>query len=101
MALPFLPCFRSAGFADTDLAVSSRAGEYGTAEFAAGYSNEESPEEMPIAIEETNLAMASAEYSVLQKALFFAVIIGAVAMYVRWSKRKNDREGQGYEKSMA
>ncbi|KAK7757242.1 Peptidyl-prolyl cis-trans isomerase B [Diatrype stigma] len=75
--------------------------EYGTAEFAAGYSNEESPEEMPIATEETDLAMASAGYSVFQKALFFAVIVGAVAMYVRWSKRKDNREAQGYEKSMA
>ncbi|EMR69872.1 Peptidyl-prolyl cis-trans isomerase B [Eutypa lata] len=73
-------------------------GESGTAEFAAGYSNEESPEEIPVVVDET---MASAEYSVFQKALFFAVIIGLVAMYVRWSTQKNSRESQGYEKSMA
>ncbi len=46
-------------------------------------------------------AMASAEWSVFQKALLFAVIVGAVAMYVRWSGRKDERMSQGYEKTMA
>ncbi|RYP77088.1 hypothetical protein DL771_001378 [Monosporascus sp. 5C6A] len=69
----------------------------GTAEFAAGYSSEESPEEMPIAADP---AMAAAEWSVLQKAFFFAIIIGVVAVYVRSSKRRDERENQRYEKTM-
>ena len=56
---------------------------------------------MPIANENDAEAMASAERSVFQNALFFAAIIGVVALYVRWSKQRKEKDGQGYEKSLA
>ncbi|CAJ2507872.1 Uu.00g090580.m01.CDS01 [Anthostomella pinea] len=75
---------------------------YGIAGWAAGYSNEE---ENPF----SETAAPSAGWSVVQKALLFAVILAAVAFYVRLSSRKHDREDRlkndrddlGYEKSMA
>lgn len=57
---------------------------------------------MPIAYDDdADNAMESAQRSVFRNALFFAAIIGAVALYVRWSKRRKERDGQGYEKTLA
>ncbi|KAI1075226.1 peptidyl-prolyl cis-trans isomerase B [Whalleya microplaca] len=47
----------------------------------------------------TEVAGASAGWSVFQKALLFGVILGAVALYIRLSKRKSERD-LGYEKTM-
>jgi len=82
--------------------------QYGIAEFQPGM---EEPVEVPVAAEpetpepvetetETKepaaieyLEDGSSEdgYSVLQKGLFFVVIIGCVAMYIRMSNKKNKR----------
>ena len=57
---------------------------------------------MPIAYDDdADNAMESAQRSVFRNALFFAAIIGVVALYVRWSKRRKERDGQGYEKTLA
>lgn len=59
---------------------------------------------MPVVVDDTMTTMstpASAGWTTAQKALLFAVIIGFVAFYVRWTKQRSEREGQGYEKSMA
>ncbi|KAI1335197.1 peptidyl-prolyl cis-trans isomerase B [Xylariaceae sp. FL0016] len=47
------------------------------------------------------LGTPSEGYSVAQKALFFGVIVAAVAIYVRVSKRRSDLDDAAYEKTMA
>lgn len=68
---------------------------YGGAEWAAGFSNEEAVNPFQ------QTAPASEGFSLFQKAAFFAVIIGAIAIYLRMAKSKGDRNAVGYEKTMA
>jgi len=43
----------------------------------------------------------SESWSVFGKALFFGVIVAAVAVYIRYSRKKLEREDVGYEKNKA
>ncbi|KAI1106126.1 peptidyl-prolyl cis-trans isomerase B [Jackrogersella minutella] len=78
-------------------------GLYGGSEWAAGYSTEESASTDSAAgtAAVTPAATPSAGWSVFQKALFFGVILAAIAVYLRMSKQRSDREDAGYEKTMA
>jgi hypothetical protein len=40
-------------------------------------------------------------WSVLGKAFFFCVIVAGVAVYMRYSRKKLEREDVGYEKNLA
>ncbi|GJC93769.1 peptidyl-prolyl cis-trans isomerase B [Colletotrichum higginsianum] len=65
-------------------------GEYGNSEWAAGYSNEDAP-----------LEVGSGEgWSLLQKGLFLAVVVAAIAVYMKISKSRISKD-VGYEKTMA
>ncbi|GKT58913.1 peptidyl-prolyl cis-trans isomerase B [Colletotrichum tofieldiae] len=66
-------------------------GEYGNSEWAAGYSNEDTP-----------LEVGSGEgWSLLQKGLFLGVVVAAIAVYMKISKSRASRDSVGYEKMMA
>ncbi|KAF6845418.1 peptidyl-prolyl cis-trans isomerase B [Colletotrichum musicola] len=66
-------------------------GEYGNSEWAAGYSNEDSP-----------LEVGSGEgWSLLQKAFFLGVVVAVIAVYFKISKNRAARDDVGYEKTMA
>nr|XP_036582994.1 peptidyl-prolyl cis-trans isomerase b precursor [Colletotrichum truncatum]KAF6791890.1 peptidyl-prolyl cis-trans isomerase b precursor [Colletotrichum truncatum] len=66
-------------------------GEYGQSEFAAGYSNEDSP--VDISSDES--------WSVLQKVFLLGVVVAAIAVYMRISKARAAKNDVGYEKTMA
>jgi hypothetical protein len=72
-------------------------GLFGSAEWAAGVSDE--LDDTPL--KEQNLfedASASSEgWSVVQKGLLFFVVLAAIAFYVRWTTRRDDT---AYEKTM-
>lgn len=74
---------------------------YGDADWAAGFADDESVEEIQ---EEVQAEVASSgvyeSWSFVQKGLLFGVIIGCVALYVRIT-RKRDPSSVGYEKTMA
>lgn len=77
---------------------------YGTADWAAGFTNGEPVEEISQEIQGEVTGEISGgydEWSYVQKVLMFAVIIGCVAVYIRISKRRSARENIGYEKTMA
>lgn len=73
---------------------------YGSADWAAGFADEEPAEEIQ---QEVQAELASSGvyegWSFVQKGLLFGVIIGCVALYVRMS-RKKDPSSVGYEKTM-
>lgn len=84
---------------------------YGTADWAAGYTEGESAEEITseaqeeadadaAAVVQGEVTSASEGWSYFQKGAIFAVIVGLVALYVRISRRRRP-ENQGYEKTMA
>lgn len=69
---------------------------YGFADWAAGYTNDEPVEEIQGEIQEelddeidTTMGGIADQWSVFQKAALFGVIVGAVALYLRMSKRRN------------
>lgn len=70
---------------------------YGSAGWAAGFSNEEAANPFS----ESEVAAADAGYTVFQKAAFFAVIIAAIGIYLRLSRSKTERSDVGYEKTLA
>lgn len=78
---------------------------YGSADWAAGYTEGEPAEEIQSEVQQEvqgEVASAAYESSYLQKGAMFAVIIGCVALYLRISKRRNGRpEDVGYEKTLA
>lgn len=83
------------------------SGLTGTAQWAAGASE---PEEDAAPIKaggeavtpETVVDIPMSEgWSAIQKGLLFFVVIGAVAFYVRWTQRRDERDEVGYEKTMA
>lgn len=41
------------------------------------------------------------QWSVVQKAALFGVIVGAVALYLRLMRKRDAREDVGYEKTLA
>ncbi|KAK1995391.1 hypothetical protein LX36DRAFT_582535, partial [Colletotrichum falcatum] len=66
-------------------------GEYGTSEWAAGYSNEDTP-----------LEVGSGEgWSLLQKGMLLGVVVAAITIYLKISKSRASRDSVGYEKTMA
>ncbi|KAI1261255.1 cyclophilin-like domain-containing protein [Xylariaceae sp. FL1019] len=80
---------------------------YGHAEWASGHSDEiEEPgseTELPYKSATPNLSeMASTpEGSAVQKGLLFLVVIGAIAGYIHWTRKREDTNTQGWEKTMA
>ncbi|KAI0120057.1 cyclophilin-like domain-containing protein [Nemania sp. FL0031] len=76
----------------------------GTAEWASGASDEieETPLKEGGAKTDAEAMVPSSEgWSVVQKAFLFFVVIAAVAFYVRWTQRRDERDEVGYEKTMA
>ncbi|EFQ28063.1 uncharacterized protein GLRG_03207 [Colletotrichum graminicola M1.001] len=66
-------------------------GEFGNSEWAAGYSNEDTP-----------LEVGSGEgWSLLQKGMFLGVVVAAIAIYLKISKSRALRNSVGHEKTMA
>jgi len=65
--------------------------KYGEADWAPGYSEENQFDEDGL----------SEEWSVFQKAVLFGVILTAVGIWVRVSKRREPADDIGHEKSMA
>lgn len=91
---------------------------YGGADWAAGFTDGEAPEEIqdevtgsapvppvvpvPVpAADAADAATAAYEWSFFQKGAMFAVIIGCVALYVRITRRRSAREDVGYEKTLS
>ncbi|PSS02389.1 hypothetical protein BD289DRAFT_237370 [Coniella lustricola] len=109
---------------------------YGTADWAAGYTDGEPAEEIqetleegttggqaqqpPVSIPDQSTSSsktgsdddaaaadtytdtdADEEWMTVQKGAFFIVLVGAVAVYLRMSRRRNFRENVGYEKTLA
>lgn len=77
---------------------------YGTADWAAGFTDGEPVEEISQEVQEEvkgEISGAYDKWSYLQKGFMFAVIIGCVAVYIRMSKKRSARESIGYEKTMA
>lgn len=72
---------------------------YGSSDWAAGYSEEESAEEIQQEVQ-SEVTGVYEEYSTLQKGALFFVIVGCVALYVRISRKRNLKD-LGYEKTMA
>ncbi|KAF3000368.1 hypothetical protein G7054_g12196 [Neopestalotiopsis clavispora] len=80
-----------------ELEVPPEDATYGSAGWAAGFSNEEAANPFS----ESEVAAADAGYTVFQKAAFFAVIIAAIGIYLRLSRSKTERSDVGYEKTLA
>lgn len=79
--------------------------KYGSAGWAKGQS-EEGEKAVPIpddgaAATKISAADSSEGWSVVRKAFFFGVIVAAVAVYLRYSRKKLEREDVGYEKNLA
>lgn len=78
--------------------------QYGSAGWAKGQS-EEGEKAVPIpddgAATRIPAADSSEGWSVFRKAFFFGVIVAAVAIYLRYSRKKLEREDVGYEKNLA
>lgn len=74
---------------------------YGGSDWAAGFAEDESVEEIQ---QEIQAEVASSgiyeSWGFVQKGLMFGVIVGLVALYLRLS-RKKDPANVGYEKTMA
>jgi hypothetical protein len=93
---------------DLLIRLSARADEYGRAEFQAGMSEPDTTsvaapatttiKTIPV-VGEAEIDTTQVEgFSVLQKGLFLAVILGVIAVYIRM----NSKKGKQYtEKSMA
>ncbi len=78
------------GFADTVVPPSPAL--FGTAAWAAGYSGEENP---------FDAGGRSEGWSVFQKAFLFGIILTAVAVWVKVTRRRDGRDEVGFEKTMA
>lgn len=89
---------------------------YGFAEWASGVNDEPVDTPSPVADAKithadkpatgaaaTNEKIAeSNEWSALQKAVFFGIIVGCIALYVRWTRTRDSKHrGLGYEKTLA
>ncbi|TLD27028.1 hypothetical protein PspLS_05254 [Pyricularia sp. CBS 133598] len=87
---------------------------YGFAEWASGVNDE--PKDTPSPIADAKITHAdkpaaagtaqkvaeSNEWSALQKAIFFGIIVGCIALYVRWTRTRDSKNrGLGYEKTLA
>ncbi|KAI1319880.1 cyclophilin-like domain-containing protein [Xylariaceae sp. FL0255] len=96
-----------------ELEVPPEAKLEGTAQWASGQ-NDEPADEIPITNDKTTSEdqttktnpfqdeqTINAEWSTLQKGLLFLVIVAAVGFYVRWTKRRDQRDEIGWEKTMA
>ncbi|KAL1897316.1 Peptidyl-prolyl cis-trans isomerase B [Sporothrix stenoceras] len=90
-----------------ELPVPEEAAEYGSAGWAAGVEHEKEDPVAPGTPAKTegnpfSVASSSAEWSVVQKGLLFGVIITAVAVWVKVTRRKNSKkEDVGYEKVLS
>ncbi|KAI1312850.1 cyclophilin-like domain-containing protein [Xylaria venustula] len=76
----------------------------GSAAWAPGAEEVEDIPSIPGTPEASAGTDASEGWSVVQKGLLFFIVIGAIAFYVRWAQRRderNERDEVGYEKSMA
>ena len=96
---PYCPI--SSTDADSWFVLVEKTNLYGTAGWREGFSDEEAaaPHVVPA---EPAIAASSAEgYSVIQKAMFFAVIVAVIAVFVRLTGRSGTPEDQGYQKSLA
>ncbi|KAI1438250.1 cyclophilin-like domain-containing protein [Xylaria sp. CBS 124048] len=71
---------------------------YGSAEWAAGYSNEDLPPPQAAEAEAEEVASV-ADWSMLQMGLVFVVVAGGLAFYIR--SRKAGHDEVGYQKTMA
>jgi hypothetical protein len=82
----------------------SSPAQYGSAGWAKGQSEEEE-KAIPIPDDNATPKVPAADYSegwsVFRKAFFFGVIVTAVAVYLRYSRKKLEREDVGYEKNLA
>ncbi len=77
---------------------------YGGAQWAAGATPEQTEPEVvqtPAELTPAELAASSAQWSILQKAFLFGVIIAAVLAYLRVSGRRAVRDAAVREKSLA
>jgi hypothetical protein len=66
-------------------------GLYGSADWASGYNSEDGS--IPIATDDEG-------WSLLQKGLFFSIILAGIAFYVRM-RRQDEKDPIGYEKTLA
>lgn len=96
-----LRCDKKARFTDSSSLLPAFVEQplYGGSDWAAGYSEEESAEEIQQEVQ-TEVASVTEGYSTLQKGFLFAAIVGCVALYVRITKKRNLKD-LGYEKTMA
>jgi hypothetical protein len=86
--------------------MSPTAAEYGSAAWADGveHEKEDPPAAGTPAKADGNLfsaAGSSEGWSVVQKGLLFGVILTAVAVWVKVTRRKNKKEDVGYEKVLS
>lgn len=79
-----------------DSSVAPPADLRGSAQWAAGYAAEDLPE-----VNVFNKGGHSELWSIFQKAALFGVIVGAVALYLRLTKKRDERIDIGYEKTLA
>lgn len=76
--------------------------QYGSAGFAKGQSEEEEVEPViPVATVPNVVVDNSETWDILGRVFFFGVIVAAVAIYIKVSKKKQQREDVGYEKNLA
>ncbi|KAI1876665.1 hypothetical protein JX265_004191 [Neoarthrinium moseri] len=78
-----------------ELEVPAEDAIYGGAQFAAGYANEEAANALQ------DLEVSSEGWSLFQKAALFGIILGAIAVYMRLTRKTGERDEVGYEKTMA
>lgn len=78
-----------------DTCLSRLSGQYGSAGWAAGQAEEGDSGTPDVATD------YSESWFVFRKAFLFGVIVAAVAIYMRYSRRKLEREDVGYEKNLA
>ena len=81
--------------------------QYGSAGFAKGASEEEEKPVVPVdgTVPEVVAAIPAADYSeswsLFFKVFLFGSIVAGVAAYIKFSRKKLEREDVGYEKNLA
>lgn len=97
--MPYCPI--SSTDADFRFVLVEKTNLYGTAGWREGFSDEEAVAPHVVPAEPAVAASTAESYSVVQKAMFFAVIVAIIAVFVRLTSRGGSPEDQGYQKSLA
>ena len=76
--------------------------QYGSAGWAPGQKEDDDISTIPTVPTAPKVVVDNSEtWDILGRVFFFGVIVAVVAMYIRSSRKKSEREDVGYEKNKA